>query len=86
MTLKEVKELKKELKEVKDLQADITKNSARRNNEGKLGVQAQKELNKLKEREKKLVEDIADAEGDNGRVANIKKTISLTKSFGPSAF
>ena len=85
MTLKEIKELKKELKEVKDLQADITKNTARRNKEGKLGVQAQKELNGLKEREKKLAEDIADAEGPHGRVANIKKTISLTKSFNKIA-
>ncbi len=85
MTLKEIKELKKELKEVKDLQADITKNTARRNQEGKLGVQAQKELNGLKEREKKLAEDIADAEGPHGRVANIKKTISLTKSFNKIA-
>ena len=38
MTPKELKESKKLLEEIKSLQDDITKNSARYNQEGKLGV------------------------------------------------
>ena len=44
MDVKQVKQLQQELERVKSLQDDITKNSARYNKEGKLGVKAQDEL------------------------------------------
>ena len=48
------KELNKLLREIQDKQLAITENQSRYNNKGKLGVNAQKELNKLKEREADL--------------------------------
>ena len=54
MTPKELKESKKLLEDIKSLQDDITKNTARYNKEGKLGVQAQRELNNLKATEAAL--------------------------------
>ena len=64
MDPKDLKALKQELEKIKSLQDDITKNSARYNKEGILGVKAHQELVKLKEKELSLADAIAIAEKD----------------------
>ena len=62
MDPKDLKALKQELEKIKSLQDDITKNSARYNKEGKLGVKATQDLIKLKEKELSLADAIEMAE------------------------
>jgi hypothetical protein len=64
MDPKDLKAAKQELEKIKSLQDDITKNSARYNKEGILGVKAHQELVKLKEKELSLADAIAIAEKD----------------------
>ena len=85
MTPKELKESKKLLEEIKSLQDDITKNSARYNQEGKLGIRAQRELNNLKATEAALIEKIKAGEAESEEtqkkiVKNAKERQSLAKS------
>ena len=54
MNAKDLKAAKQELEQIKSLQDDITKNSARYNKEGILGVKAHKELIKLRKSELSL--------------------------------
>ena len=87
MDVKQAKQLQQELERVKSLQDDITKNSARYNKEGKLGVKAQDELNKLLKREKELKENIANLQkkiNDEKKKGNQeqKKESDLEKSIG----
>jgi hypothetical protein len=77
MTPKELKESKQLLEDIKSLQDDITKNTARYNREGKLGVKAQRELNNLKATEAALNIKIADGEAKSE--ATQKKTIKNAK-------
>ena len=62
MNPKDLKAAKQELEQIKSLQDDITKNSARYNKEGKLGVKATQDLIKLKEKELALADAIESAE------------------------
>jgi len=85
MTPKELKESKKLLEEIKSLQDDITKNSARYNREGKLGVRAQRELNNLKATEAALIEKIKTGEEESEAtqkkiVKNAKERQNLAKA------
>lgn len=85
MTPKELKESKKLLEEIKSLQDDITKNSARYNQEGKLGVRAQRELNNLKATEAALTQKIATGEAESEAtqekiVKNAKERQNLAKA------
>ena len=87
MDVKQAKQLQQELERVKSLQDDITKDSARYNKEGKLGVKAQDELNKLLKREKELKENIANLQkkiNDEKKKGNQeqKKESDLEKSIG----
>ena len=85
MTPKELKESKELLEEIKSLQDDITKNSARYNQQGKLGVRAQRELNNLKATEAALIEKIKAGEAESEEtqkkiVKNAKERQSLAKA------
>ena len=62
MNAKDLKAAKQELEQIKSLQDDITKNSARYNKEGILGVKAHRDLVKLKEKELSLADAIEKAE------------------------
>jgi len=59
MDIKDLKQTKKALEDIKSLQDDIIKNTARYNKEGELGVKAARELNNLKETEANLLQKIS---------------------------
>ena len=59
MDIKDLKQTKKALEDIKSLQDDIIKNTARYNKEGELGVKAARELNNLKETEANLFQKIS---------------------------
>ena len=59
MDIKDLKQTKKALEDIKSLQNDITKNTARYNKEGELGVKAARELNNLKATEAALLQKIS---------------------------
>lgn len=85
MTPKELKESKQLLEEIKSLQDDITKNSARYNQQGNLGVKAQRELNNLKATEAALNEKITKGEAESEAtqkkiIKNAKERQNLAKS------
>jgi len=65
MDPKDLKAAKQELEQIKSLQDDITKNSARYNVEGKLGIKATKEAIALKEQQMAIEDAIARAEKEN---------------------
>lgn len=85
MTPKELKESKQLLEEIKSLQDDITKNTARYNQQGNLGVKAQRELNNLKATEAALNEKIKKGEAESEAtqkkiIKNAKERQNLAKS------
>ena len=77
MTPKELKESKQLLEDIKSLQDDITKNTARYNQQGKLGVKAQRELNNLKATEAAL--NIKITKGEAASEATQKKIVKNAK-------
>lgn len=77
MTPKELKESKQLLEDIKSLQDDITKNTARYNQQGKLGVKAQRELNNLKATEAAL--NIKIKKGEVASEATQKKIVKNAK-------
>jgi len=84
MNAKDLKAAKQELEQIKSLQDDITKNSARYNKEGILGVKAHKELIKLRKSELSLANDIEKAEKSSKearqqQVKDVKERNSLAR-------
>jgi|TARA_B100001094_G_scaffold255426_1_gene254403 hypothetical protein len=84
MNAKDLKAAKQELEKIKSLQDDITKNSARYNKEGILGVKAHRDLVKLKEKELSLADAIektekSSKEARQQQVKDIKERNNLAK-------
>ncbi len=84
MNAKDLKAAKQELEKIKSLQDDITKNSARYNKEGILGVKAHRDLVKLKGKELSLADAIekiekSSKEARQQQVKDIKERNNLAK-------
>tara|TARA_R110001592_G_scaffold316732_1_gene593253 strand:+ start:192 stop:2213 length:2022 start_codon:yes stop_codon:yes gene_type:complete len=77
MDIKDLKQTKKALEDIKSLQNDITKNTARYNKEGELGVKAARELNNLKATEAALLQKISKYD-DNTKIKKEQAKIART--------